>query len=94
MSDKTHKTKYEEEQLLKSEKRLPGCNELYSLMRSKLVKREYESLGQNVIHDLRTVFSDVVSPIYMDGGHYGERGNERISDKIAADILAIYAPAK
>lgn len=94
LSDKTHRTKYEEDQLLKSEKRLPGKNDLYSLMRSKLVKREDESLEQNVFHDLRTIFADVASPIYMDGGHYGEDGNERISRKIAADISALYAPAK
>lgn len=94
LSDKTHRTKYEEDQLLKSEKRLPGKNDLYSLMRSKLVKREDEGLEQNVFHDLRTIFADVASPIYMDGGHYGEDGNERISRKIAADILALYAPAK
>lgn len=94
LSDKTHRTKYEEDQLLKSEKRLPGKNDLYSLMRSKLVKREDESLEQNVFHDLRTIFADVASPIYMDGGHYGEDGNDRISRKIAADILALYAPAK
>ncbi|MHC4044734.1 hypothetical protein I3J27_32720 [Bradyrhizobium xenonodulans] len=94
LSDKTHRTKYEEDQLLKSEKRLPGKNDLYSLMRSKLVKREDQSLEKNVIHDLRTIFSDVASPIYMDGGHYGEDGNERISRKIAADILALYAPVK
>jgi len=94
LSDKTHRTKYEEDQLLKSEKRLPGRSDLYSLMRSKLVKREYESLGQNVIHDLRAVFFDVTSPIYVDGSHYGEDGNERISRKIAADILALYAPSK
>ncbi|MHC1950785.1 SGNH/GDSL hydrolase family protein [Bradyrhizobium sp. UFLA06-06] len=93
LSDKTHRTKYEEDQLLESEKRRPGSNDLYSLMRSKLVKREYESLGQNVIHDLQTIFSDA-RPIYMDGRHYGEDGNERISRKIAADILALYAPAK
>lgn len=94
LSDKTHRTKYEDDQLLKSEKRLPGKNDLYSLMRSKLVKREDESLEQNVFHDLRTIFADVASPIYMDGGHYGEDGNDRISRKIAADILALYAPAK
>lgn len=94
LSDKTHRTKYEEDQLLRSEKRLPGKNDLYSLMRSKLVKREDESLEQNVFHDLRTIFADVASPIYMDGGHYGEDGNDRISRKIAADILALYAPAK
>lgn len=94
LSDKTHRTKYEEDQLLKSEKRLPGKNDLYSLMRSKLVKREGESLQQNVFHDLRTIFADVVSPIYMDGGHYGEDGNDRISRRITADILALYAPAK
>lgn len=94
LSDKAHRTKYEEDQLLKSEKRLPGKNDLYSLMRSKLVKREDESLEQNVFHDLRTIFADVASPVYMDGGHYGEDGNDRISRKIAADILALYAPAK
>lgn len=94
LSDKTNRTKYEEDQLSKSEKRLPGKNDLYSLMRSKLVKREDESLEQNVFHDLRTIFADVASPIYMDGGHYGEDGNDRISREIAADILALYAPAK
>lgn len=94
LSDKTHRTKYEEDQLLKSEKRLPGKNDLYSLMRSKLVKREGESLEQNVFHDLRTIFADVASPIYMDGGHYGEDGNDRISRRITADILALYAPVK
>ncbi|WP_342734263.1 SGNH/GDSL hydrolase family protein [Bradyrhizobium sp. B117] len=94
LSDKTHRTKYEEDQLLKSEKRIPGKNDLYSLMRSKLVKREYVSLGQNMIHDLRAVFSDVASPIYVDGVHYGDDGNERISQKIAADILALYASSK
>ncbi|WP_234684988.1 SGNH/GDSL hydrolase family protein [Bradyrhizobium monzae] len=94
LSDKTHRTKYEEDQLSKSEKRLPGKNDLYSLMRSKLAKREDESLEQNVIHDLRTIFSDVASPIYMDGGHYGEDGNDRISRRITADILALYAPVK
>ncbi|MHB0772958.1 SGNH/GDSL hydrolase family protein [Bradyrhizobium sp. 1.29L] len=94
LADKTHRTNYEEDQLLKSEKRFPGKNDLYSLMRSKLVKREDESLQQNVIHDLGTIFSDVASPIYMDGGHYGQGGNERISRKIAADILALYAPVK
>lgn len=94
LSDKTHRTKYEEDQLLKSEKRLPGKNDLYSLMRSKLVKREDERLEQNVVHDLRTIFADVASPIYMDGGHYGEDGNDRISRRITADILALYAPVK
>lgn len=94
LADKTRRTKYEEDQLLKSEKRLPGKNDLYSLMRSKLVKRVDESSEQNVFHDLRTIFSDVASPIYMDGGHYGEGGNDRISRKIAADILALYAPVK
>lgn len=94
LSDKTHRTKYEEDQLLKSEKRLPGKNDLYSLMRSKLVKREDESLEQNVFHDLRSIFADVANPIYMDGGHYGEDGNDRISRKIAADILALHAPPK
>ncbi|RXG85572.1 SGNH/GDSL hydrolase family protein [Bradyrhizobium zhanjiangense] len=93
LSDKTQKTKYEEGQLLKYEKWLPGYNDLYSLMSSKLVRREYESLRRNVVHDLRTIFSDVARPIYVDGGHYGEDGNERISRKIAADILALYAPA-
>ncbi|GLR87779.1 hypothetical protein GCM10007857_44900 [Bradyrhizobium iriomotense] len=93
LSDKTHRTKYEEDHLLKSEKRLPGRNDIYSLMRSKLVK-EYESSGQNVIHDLHDMFSDVASPIYIDGSHYGEDGNELISRKITADILALYAPAK
>lgn len=94
LADKTRRTKYEEDQLLKSEKRLPGKNDLYSLMRSKLVKRVDESSEQSVFHDLRTIFSDVASPIYMDGGHYGEGGNDRISRKIAADILALYAPVK
>lgn len=94
LSDKTHRTKYEEDQLLKSEKRLPGKNDLYSLMRRKLVKREDESLEQNVFHDLRSIFVDVASPIYMDGGHYGEDGNDRISRRITADILALYAPVK
>lgn len=94
LSQKTQRTKYEEDQLLKYEKRLPGYNDLYSLMSRKLVKREYESLGRNVIRDLRTTFSDVARPIYVDRGHYGEDGNEWISRKITADILAIYAPAK
>lgn len=94
LSDKTHKTQYEEGQFLKSEKRVLGRSDLYSLMRSKLVKREYESLGRSVTHDLRTIFADVASPIYMDGWHYGEEGNERISRKIAVDILGLYAPAK
>ncbi|MCA6111269.1 SGNH/GDSL hydrolase family protein [Bradyrhizobium cenepequi] len=94
LADKIQRTKYEEDQLLKSEKRVPGKSDLYSLMRSKLVKRQYESLGRNLIHDLRTIFSDVASPIYINAGHYGEDGNERISRKIAADILALCAPAK
>ncbi|TWB87279.1 hypothetical protein FBZ93_12260 [Bradyrhizobium macuxiense] len=94
LSDKAHRTEYEEDRLLKSEKRSAGVRDLYSLMRSKLFKREYEGLGQNVIHDLRTIFSDVASPIYMDSWHYGEDGNERIARKITADILALYAPAK
>ncbi|WFU40233.1 SGNH/GDSL hydrolase family protein [Bradyrhizobium sp. CB82] len=94
LSDKTHRTKYEEDQLLKSEKRFPGYNDLHSLMRSNLVKREFESLGKNVIHDLRNIFSDVASPVYMDSGHYGEDGNDRISRKISADILALYSSAK
>lgn len=94
LSDKTYRTKYEEDQLLKSEKHIPGRSDLYSLMRSKLVKREYESLGQNLVHDLRAIFFDVASPIYVDGWHYGEDGNERISRRIAADILSLYAPSK
>lgn len=94
LSDKTDRTKYEEDQLLKSEKHIPGKSDLYSLMRSKLVKREYESLGQNLVHDLRAIFFDVASPIYVDGWHYGEDGNELISRRIAADILSQYAPSK
>lgn len=94
LSDKIHRTRYEESKFLESKTALPGLNELYSLTRSKLAQRESGVLGEAVVDDLRGIFSDVAGPIYVDDGHYGEDGNERISREIAADILALYPPAK
>ncbi|MER8651503.1 SGNH/GDSL hydrolase family protein [Mesorhizobium sp. M1121] len=92
LTDKTHVTRYEEDQIVKFEVRRPGANDLYSRMRRKLVDKNHQSVEKGVIHDLRTIFSDATGPIYMDGGHYGEEGNEIISRKITADILELYAP--
>lgn len=94
LPDKTHRTKYEESQLLAFEEKLPGAYDLYALTRKKLADREYEALGRHAVHDLRDIFSDITAPIYVYEGHYGENGNERIAGKIAADIFALYAPAK
>lgn len=94
LSDKVHRTKYEDDKLVESEMAFPGLNDLYSLTRDKLIRGEYETLWRSVIYDLHAVFSNVTSQIYIDSGHYSEDGNELIAEKIAADILALHSRAK
>ncbi|MCV3211528.1 SGNH/GDSL hydrolase family protein [Mesorhizobium sp. YC-39] len=94
LNDKEKITIYEQKAIERHDGWLPGASSLYSLMRNKVVARDHDRADQNVLHDLRSIFSGVSSPIYMDSEHYGEDGNNRIAHKISADILALYASGK
>lgn len=94
LTDKIPATIYEQKGIERHDGWLPGASSLYSLMRNKVVAKDHERAEQSVLNDLRSIFSGVSSPIYMDSEHYGEDGNSRIAQKIAADILALYASVK
>src|SRR2546426_8841396 len=54
------------------------------------VMRKIESLrDDNTFHDVSTIFSDVRESVYTDWFHLTERGNNRIAQTMAEEILLL-----
>ena len=93
-ADKAARTVHEENRLLELENAVPGVVDLYSLTREKLADRQRQGTERNRIHDLRTIFANVSGVLFIDDQHYGEEANEIVSTMIAADVEALYSPAR
>jgi hypothetical protein len=54
------------------------------------IMRKTASLhGDNAFHDISTIFADVRDSVYVDWFHLSERGNDRIAQTMAQDILPL-----
>jgi len=91
--DKKYKTEYENQRFIEMNKALPEFHSFYAITGIKLDDGKNHSLSSNGVRDLRLTFSDTKTPIYIDGYHYGEAGNQYISKIISSDILSMYPVA-
>lgn len=87
---KKHRTPYEKEQL-KSWASFPmhGLSiPFFSEVYDGVEQSKYLSSLPN-FHDISHIFDDIEAPLYIDGVHITEAGNEMVAERMAADILPL-----
>ena len=87
--DKNPLSHFEERQAKIGEALLPSG--FHRLARSRVLN--HKDRQGHAFHDLSGIFKDTQEPMFIDFAHLGEVGNERVAQRMGADVLEIFKRA-